>query len=152
LRWKLTELLDEYGLPRAMTPIVRGSALKALEDPNGEWGDKIMELMDAVDEYIPIRSVIHDKPFLMPVEDVFTITGRGTVATGRVERGMLAPERLRLRSLVSRKRSRDSVVTGIEMFRKTLDEAMAGDNIGACFVVFRETRSKEVRFLQSREP
>ena len=111
-------------------PIVKGSALKALEDPNGEWGDKIMELMDTVDSYIPDPQRDTDKPFLMPVEDVFTISGRGTVATGRVERGTL-----RLNEEVEivgvREENRKTVVTGIEMFHKLLDEAVAGDNIGA---------------------
>ncbi len=86
---EIRELLDEYEFPGDDTPIIQGSALKALEDPNGEWGDKIMELMDAVDSYIPDPERDTDKPFLMPVEDVFSITGRGTVATGRVERGVL---------------------------------------------------------------
>ena len=86
---EIRELLDEYEFPGDDTPIIQGSALKALEDPSGEWGDKIMELMDAVDSYIPDPQRATDQPFLMPVEDVFTITGRGTVATGRVERGVL---------------------------------------------------------------
>ena len=86
---EIRELLDEYEFPGDDTPIIQGSALKALEDPNSEWGDKIMELMDAVDSYIPDPERDTDKPFLMPVEDVFSITGRGTVATGRVERGVL---------------------------------------------------------------
>ena len=86
---EIRELLDEYEFPGDDTPVIRGSALMALEDPNGPWGDKIMELMDAVDSYIPDPERDTDKPFLMPVEDVFSITGRGTVATGRVERGTL---------------------------------------------------------------
>ena len=85
LKWKSREVLAEYDFPGDDVPIIKGSALKALEDPNGEWGDKIMELMDAVDSYIPDPQRDTDKPFLMPVEDVFSITGRGTVATGRVE-------------------------------------------------------------------
>jgi elongation factor Tu len=125
---EVTEQLEEYGFEGC--PIIQGSALKAIEDPNGEWGDKIMELMDTVDEYIPDPERDTDKPFLMPVEDVFTITGRGTVATGRVERGMLhvndEVEILGIHEEVGK-----TVVTGIEMFRKTLDEAQAGDNIGA---------------------
>ena len=84
---EIREVLNEYDFPGDDTPIIQGSALKALEDPDGEWGDKIMELMDAVDTWIPTPERATDKPFLMPVEDVFTITGRGTVATGRVERG-----------------------------------------------------------------
>jgi elongation factor Tu len=124
---EVSELLDEYGFED--TPIVRGSALKALEDPEGEWGDKIMELLATVDEHIPTPERDTDKPFLMPVEDVFTISGRGTVATGRVERGTL-----RLNDPVEilgiKDEVKTSVATGIEMFHKLLDEAMAGDNIG----------------------
>ena len=112
------------------TPIIRGSALKALEDPNSEWGDKILELMHAVDEYIPDPKRDTDKPFLMPVEDVFTITGRGTVATGRVERGVLhLNDEVEIVGI--KEDTKKTVVTGIEMFRKLLDEAQAGDNIGA---------------------
>jgi elongation factor Tu len=125
---EVSELLDEYGFEG--TPIIKGSALKALEDPNSEWGDKIMELMDTVDEHIPTPARDTDKPFLMPVEDVFTISGRGTVATGRVERGQLnmndPVEILGIKQDVQK-----SVVTGIEMFHKLLDYAEAGDNIGA---------------------
>jgi elongation factor Tu len=125
---EVTEQLAEYGFEDS--PIVKGSALKALEDPNGEWGDKIMELMKTVDEYIPDPQRETDKPFLMPVEDVFTITGRGTVATGRVERGTLKlNEPVELVGI--KEENRQTVVTGIEMFRKLLDEAQAGDNIGA---------------------
>ena len=125
---EVTEQLEEYDFNDC--PIIKGSALKALEDPSSEWGDKIMELMDTVDSYIPDPQRDTDKPFLMPVEDVFTITGRGTVATGRVERGVakvgdameivgIKPDRL------------NTTITGLEMFRKMLDEAQAGDNIGA---------------------
>ena len=125
---EITEQLEEYGFTDC--PIVKGSALKALEDPNGEWGDKIMELMDTVDDYIPDPERDTDKPFLMPVEDVFTITGRGTVATGRVERGTLhLNEELEIVGI--KEDTQKTVVTGIEMFRKLLDEAQAGDNIGA---------------------
>ena len=124
---EVTELLDEYGFEN--TPIVRGSALKALEDPNSEWGDKIMELLSVVDEHIPTPTRDTDKPFLMPVEDVFTISGRGTVATGRVERGTLRlNDPVEILGISEDKLS--SVATGIEMFHKLLDEAMAGDNIG----------------------
>ena len=127
---EIRDLLNEYEFPGDDTPIIQGSALKALEDPNGEWGDKIMELMDAVDSYIPDPVRATDKPFLMPIEDVFTITGRGTVATGRVERGTL-----KLNDEVEivgiDEETRKTVVTGIEMFRKLLDQAEAGDNIGA---------------------
>ena len=125
---EVTEQLEEYGFNDC--PIIKGSALKALEDPNGEWGDKIMELMSTVDEYIPDPVRETDKPFLMPVEDVFTITGRGTVATGRVERGTLHLND-ELEILGVKEEVQKTVVTGIEMFRKTLDYAEAGDNIGA---------------------
>ena len=110
-------------------PVIRGSALKALEDPNCEWADNIIELMDAVDDYIPNPQRENDKPFLMPIEDVFTISGRGTVATGRVERGTLKlNEPVEIVGI--HEETQKSVVTGIEMFRKTLDYAEAGDNIG----------------------
>ena len=127
---EIREVLSEYDFPGDDTPIIQGSALKALEDPDGEWGDKIMELMDAVDSYIPDPQRDTDKPFLMPVEDVFTITGRGTVATGRVERGTLHLND-ELEILGVKEDVQKTVVTGIEMFRKQLDEAQAGDNIGA---------------------
>ena len=127
---EIRDLLNEYEFPGDDTPIIQGSALKALEDPMGPWGDKIMELMDAVDAYIPDPQRDTDKPFLMPVEDVFTITGRGTVATGRVERGVLhLNEEVEIVGI--KEETRKTVVTGIEMFRKLLDEAQAGDNIGA---------------------
>ena len=125
---EVTEQLEEYGFKGC--PIVRGSALKALEDPHGPWGDKIMELMDTVDSYIPDPERDVDKPFLMPVEDVFTITGRGTVATGRVERGTLKLND-ELEIVGGREENRKTTATGIEMFRKLLDSAEAGDNIGA---------------------
>ena len=124
----VTEILDEYGFEDS--PIIKGSALKALEDPSSEWGDKIMELMDAVDEYFPDPERDTDKPFLMPVEDVFTITGRGTVATGRVERGTLHLND-EVEIIGVKEETQKTVITGIEMFRKLLDEAQAGDNIGA---------------------
>ncbi|MCM1528350.1 MAG: elongation factor Tu [Bacteroides sp.] len=125
---EITEQLEEYDFTDC--PIIKGSALKALEDPSGEWGDKIMELMSTVDEYIPDPQRDTDKPFLMPVEDVFTITGRGTVATGRVERGVLhLNEEVEIVGI--KEETKKTVVTGIEMFRKMLDEAQAGDNIGA---------------------
>ena len=125
---EITEQLEEYGFEGC--PIIRGSALKALEDPNSEWGDKIMELMTTIDEYIPDPQRATDKDFIMPVEDVFTITGRGTVATGRVESGVLhINEPVEIVGI--KEESMNTVVTGIEMFRKMLDEAQAGDNIGA---------------------
>ena len=125
---EVTENLEEYGFEGC--PIIKGSALKALEDPNGEWGDKIMELMDAVDSFIPDPQRAVDQPFLMPIEDIFTITGRGTVATGRVERGVLhVNEEVEIVGI--KEETTKTTVTGIEMFRKLLDEAQAGDNIGA---------------------
>ena len=127
---EVRELLDLYEFPGDDTPIIRGSALEALNNPEGPWGDKIIELFDAVDTYIPEPVRATDKPFLMPVEDVFSITGRGTVATGRVERGSLkVGEEVEIIGLTEEKRK--VVVTGIEMFRKLLDAAETGDNIGA---------------------
>ena len=126
---EIRELLNEYEFPGDEIPVIRGSALKALEgDP--VWQDKVMELMDAVDSYIPDPVRETDKPFLMPVEDVFTITGRGTVATGRVERGVLHLNDP-LEIVGVKEETKKTVATGIEMFRKLLDEAQAGDNIGA---------------------
>ena len=125
---EVTEQLEEYGFTDC--PIIKGSALKALEDPSSEWGDKILDLMHTVDEYVPDPVRDTDKPFLMPVEDVFTITGRGTVATGRVERGALHLND-EVEIVGVKEDTRKTVVTGIEMFRKLLDEAQAGDNIGA---------------------
>ena len=125
---EITEQLEEYGFSDC--PIIKGSALKALEDPTSEWGDKVLDLMHTVDEYVPDPQRDTDKPFLMPVEDVFTITGRGTVATGRVERGTLKiNEEVEIVGI--KEEVRKTVVTGIEMFRKMLDMAQAGDNIGA---------------------
>ena len=135
---EVDEALEDMGFSGC--PIIRGSALKALEDPDSEWADAIMELMDTVDEYIPdpVRDV--DKPFLMPVEDVFTITGRGTVATGRVERGCLTlNEQVEIVGI--KEESRTTVATGIEMFRKILDKAEAGDNIG---VLLRGVQRTEI--------
>ena len=124
---EVRELLNEYDFPGDDTPIIRGSALKALEgDP--KWVPAIHELMDAVDSYIPTPTRDTDKPFLMPVEDVFTITGRGTVATGRVERGQLKlNDEL---EIVGIRETQKTVATGIEMFRKLLDYAESGDNVG----------------------
>jgi elongation factor Tu len=127
---EVRDLLSEYEFPGDDTPIIRGSALQALNDPMGSWGDKIIELFEQVDTYIPepVREI--DKPFLMPVEDVFSITGRGTVATGRVERGVVkVQDEVELIGLMEAPRK--LVVTGVEMFRKLLDQAQAGDNIGA---------------------
>jgi elongation factor Tu len=127
---EVRELLSEYDFPGDDTPVIRGSALKALEsgDPASEWGKQIGELMEAIDTWIPEPVRETDKPFLMPVEDVFSITGRGTVATGRIERGKIkVGEEVELVGLGAVKKT---VVTGVEMFRKLLDEGFAGDNVG----------------------
>ncbi|HXC25092.1 MAG TPA: elongation factor Tu [Gemmatimonadaceae bacterium] len=127
---EVRELLSQYNFPGDDTPIIKGSALKALEsgDPNSEYGQKIGELMDVLDSYIPEPKREVDKPFLMPVEDVFSITGRGTVATGRIERGKVkVGEEL---ALIGFGADKKTVVTGIEMFRKLLDDGQAGDNVG----------------------
>ncbi len=125
---EITEVLEEYEFTGC--PIIKGSALKALEDPSSEWGDKILELMSTVDEYVPDPQRETDKDFLMPVEDVFTITGRGTVATGRVESGVIhINEEVEIVGI--KPEVQKTTVTGIEMFRKLLDEGQAGDNIGA---------------------
>ena len=126
---EIRELLTEYEFPGDEIPVIKGSALKALEDTSSEWGDKIIELMDAVDSYIPdpVRDV--DKPFLMPVEDVFTITGRGTVATGRIERGTVKLND-EMEIVGISEETKKTVITGIEMFRKLLDQGEAGDNVG----------------------
>ncbi|WP_300411100.1 GTP-binding protein [Lagierella sp.] len=127
---EVRDLLNEYEYDGDNTPIVVGSALKALEDPDGEWGDKIVKLMEEVDEYIPEPERDTDQPFLMPVEDIFSITGRGTVATGRIERGTLkVGDNVEIVGLTEEKRT--VVVTGVEMFKKLLEQAEAGDNIGA---------------------
>jgi elongation factor Tu len=135
---EVRDLLNEYGFPGDDTPIIRGSALKALEgDP--AYQEKIMELMNTVDSYIPDPVRETDKPFLMPVEDVFSITGRGTVATGRVERGVVkVGDEI---EIIGIKETRKSVVTGVEMFRKLLDQAEAGDNIG---VLLRGVSREEI--------
>ena len=132
---EIRDLLNEYEFPGDDIPVIQGSAYNALHyddegtDPDGKWGDKVIELMDAVDEYIPDPERETDKPFLMPVEDVFTITGRGTVATGRVERGVLHLNDP-LEIVGVSEDTQKTVATGIEMFRKLLDEAQAGDNVG----------------------
>ena len=137
---EVREMLSEYDFDGDNTPIVVGSALKALEDPDGEWGDKIVKLMEAVDEWIPTPERATDQPFLMPVEDVFTITGRGTVATGRVERGQVkVGDTVEIVGLQEKPRS--VVVTGVEMFKKLLDVAEAGDNIG---VLLRGVQRDEI--------
>ena len=127
---EVRDLLSEYDFDGDNTPIVVGSALKAIEEPDGEWGDKVAKLMDEVDEYIPTPVRDTEHPFLMPIEDIFSITGRGTVATGRVEQGVVkVGDTVELVGLTDE--SRQVVVTGVEMFRKQLDQAEAGDNIGA---------------------
>ena len=127
---EIRELLSEYDFPGDDIPVVRGSGYQALQDPTGPWADKVMELMAAVDAYVPTPERAVDKPFLMPVEDVFSITGRGTVATGRVERGMVkVGDELSIVGIAPE--IKKTVCTGVEMFRKLLDQAEAGDNIGA---------------------
>ena len=127
---EIRDLLSSYDFPGDDTPIIRGSALQALNDPMGPWGDKIVELFEIIDEYIPTPERAVDKAFLMPVEDVFSITGRGTVATGRVESGVLkVQDEIELVGI--HEETRKVVCTGVEMFRKLLDQAEAGDNIGA---------------------
>ena len=126
---EIRELLTEYDFPGDDVPVIRGSAYQALQDPAGPWGEKILELMDAVDNYIPTPERDIDKPFLMPVEDVFSITGRGTVATGRVEKGAVKiGDELQIVGI--KPEIKKTVCTGVEMFRKLLDMAEAGDNIG----------------------
>ena len=137
---EIRELLNEYEFPGDDIPIVRGSAYQALQDPMGPWGDKIVELFEIIDEYIPEPKRDVDKPFLMPVEDVFSITGRGTVATGRVESGVVkVSDEVEIVGLTTEKRK--VVVTGVEMFRKLLDQAEAGDNIG---VLLRGVQRNEI--------
>ena len=127
---EIRELLSEYDFPGDDIPVIKGSSYQALQDPTGEWANGIKELMQAVDEYIPTPERDVDKAFLMPVEDVFSITGRGTVATGRVERGQLkVGDELEIVGI--KEETKKTVCTGVEMFRKQLDYAEAGDNIGA---------------------
>jgi elongation factor Tu len=138
---ELRELLDKYEFPGDDTPIIRGSALKALEseDPDGEEAKSIFALMDAIDAFIPEPKRDIDKPFLMPIEDVFSISGRGTVVTGRVERGIVrVGDEV---EIVGIRPTSKTVCTGVEMFRKLLDEGQAGDNIG---VLLRGTKRDEV--------
>ena len=135
---EVRELLTYYGFPGDDIPVVRGSALKALEEEEA-WVEKIDELMKAVDEYIPVPERAVDKPFLMPIEDIFSISGRGTVVTGRVERGMVkVGEEL---EIVGFKPTFKTVITGVEMFKKLLDEGQAGDNVG---LLLRGTKKDEV--------
>ena len=137
---EIRELLSEYEYPGDDIPVIRGSAYQALQDPTGPWAEGIKELMAAVDEYIPTPTRDIDKPFLMPVEDVFSITGRGTVATGRVERGQLkVGDELQIVGI--KPEIKKTVCTGVEMFRKILDHAEAGDNIG---VLLRGIDKKEI--------
>src|SRR4030081_160145 len=138
---ELRELLSSYDFPGDDVPIIRGSALKALEsgDPESEWGKKVMELIDAVDSYIPVPERAVDKPFLMPIEDIFSISGRGTVVTGRIERGIVkVGEEM---EIVGFKPTFNTVITGVEMFKKLLDEGRAGDNVG---LLLRGTKKEEV--------
>ncbi len=138
---EVRELLSSYEFPGDEIPVIRLSALKALEsgNPNDEWGKKILELMDAVDNYIPLPLRAVDKDFLMPVEDIFSISGRGTVVTGRIERGKVkVGEEV---EIVGLRPTQKKVVTGVEMFRKLLDEGVAGDNVG---LLLRGTERKDV--------
>ncbi|MCJ7856328.1 elongation factor Tu [Lachnospiraceae bacterium NSJ-143] len=138
---EIRELLSEYEFPGDDIPIIRGSAYQALQDPSSKWGDAILELMHTIDEYIPEPKRDVDKPFIMPVEDVFTITGRGTVATGRVEAGILkVSDEVEIVGLTEERKK--VVVTGVEMFRKMLDQAEAGDNIG---VLLRGVQRDEIQ-------
>ena len=138
---EIRELLSEYEFPGDDIPIIRGSAYQALQDPSSKWGDAILELMHTIDEYIPEPKRDVDKPFIMPVEDVFTITGRGTVATGRVEAGILkVSDEVEIVGLTEERKK--VVVTGVEMFRKLLDQAEAGDNIG---VLLRGVQRDEIQ-------
>ena len=145
---ELRELLDKYDFPGDDTPIIQGSALKALENPTDEAAAKcIWELMDAVDSFIPEPERDIEKPFLMPVEDVFSISGRGTVATGRIERGIVkVGDEI---EIVGIKDTEKTTVTGVEMFRKLLDEGMAGDNVG---ILLRGTKREEAEDGQHQPP
>lgn len=137
---EIRDLLTEYEFPGDDTPIIRGSAREALQNPDGEWGEKIIELFNHIDEYIPTPERDMDKPFLMPIEDVFSITGRGTVATGRVERGVVkVGDEIEIVGITEE--TRKCIVTGVEMFRKLLDSAQAGDNIG---VLLRGVDRKDI--------
>ncbi len=137
---EIRDLLSEYEFPGDDTPIIRGSAFQALQDPNSAWGDKILDLFNEIEAYIPEPKRDVDKPFLMPVEDVFSITGRGTVATGRVESGIVkVSDEVEIVGLADEPRK--VVVTGVEMFRKLLDQAEAGDNIG---VLLRGVQRTEI--------
>ena len=137
---EIRELLSEYEFPGDDIPVIRGAAFQALQDPSGAWGDKILELFEQVEAYIPTPKRDTDKPFLMPVEDVFSITGRGTVATGRVEAGVVkVQDEVEIVGLTEE--IRKVVVTGVEMFRKLLDQAEAGDNIG---VLLRGVQRNEI--------
>ncbi|USG66048.1 elongation factor Tu [Brevibacillus ruminantium] len=127
---EIRDLLSQYEFPGDDIPVIKGSAKEALDNPTGDWAQRVLELMEAVDSYIPNPERATDKPFLMPVEDVFTITGRGTVATGRVERGIVkVGDQVEIVGLAEE--TKTTTVTGVEMFRKLLDQAEAGDNIGA---------------------
>ena len=138
---EVRELLSTYDFPGDDIPVIRGSALKALEDPSGEWGDKVMALMEAVDNYVPEPTRDIDKDFLMPVEDVFTITGRGTVVTGRIERGVInVNDEVEILGITDKPIK--TVCTGVEMFRKLLDSGQAGDNVGA---LLRGVKREEVQ-------
>ena len=151
---EVRDLLTEYGFPGDDIPVIKGSSLKVLEstskDPNEEVYQPLKELMDAVDSYIPTPERPVDQPFLMPIEDIFSITGRGTVATGRVERGEVkVSDEVEIVGLSTEKKK--SVVTGVEMFRKLLDQAEAGDNIGVLLRVSKEQISKEDKYYLNQD-
>ena len=136
---ELRELLDKHGFDGKDAPIIKGSGLKALEEPDGEWGEKVLELAKAMDEWFPLPERDLEKPFLMPVEDIFSIEGRGTVVTGRVERGKVkVGEEV---EIVGMKDTTTTTVTGVEMFNKQLDAAQAGDNAG---ILLRGTKKDDV--------
>jgi elongation factor Tu len=136
---EIRDLLNKYEFPGDTTPIIRGSALKALENPTGPDAEPIMKLMEAIDTYIPTPTRDVDHPFLMPIEDIFSIEGRGTVVTGRIERGVVhISDEVEIVGLMDTKKT---VVTGIEMFNKSLDEGRAGDNAG---ILLRGTKKNEV--------
>jgi len=136
---EIRELLDANGYDGENAPVIKGSGLKALEEPTSEWGDKVIELVDAMDSYIPQPERETDKPFLMPVEDIFSIEGRGTVATGRIERGIVKTgEEIEILGLGE---STKTTVTGIEMFNKSLDQGQAGDNAG---ILLRGVKKEDI--------
>lgn len=147
---EVRDLLNEYEFPGDDTPIIRGAAREALQNPDGPWADKIIELFEQVDTYIPTPERQTDKPFLMPVEDVFSITGRGTVATGRVERGTVkVQEEVEIVGIAEE--TRKCIVTGVEMFRKCLIPLKLGTTLEHCFVVLTVKISSVDKFLRNQD-